>query len=335
MASLRLPSTLKAAQLKHTAFLLGLPSAGTKSELENLILRHVETPTPLSKPTTIVSVDMGIKNLSICTLETMEPIASKTRTGSEKSKLRIADWKKLDVLSKLSSQSTTPTELDSVSASAKSSLSPTAFTPSILSRAAVQITNSLLTYKPDHILIERQRFRSGGAAAVQEWTLRVNMLESMLWACLESLRASGNGVSPNVHEVSPARVAKFWCLGPEGGGTLLEEGILEQDWKVAEKGSRAGRERKIEKKDKIAVVRSWLSGAAKGPGDSTVSLNLSDEATRVAESFLAETNGRKKRSESSLGKLDDLADCLLQGAAWIRWEENRQRVLRILQSQAT
>ena len=104
-------------------------------------------------------------------------------------KLKVLEWKKLDVLA---SMAFTPSTIQPQSGGPERKVvDPTAFAPSTLSKTALTLTEDILqAYKPDHILVERQRFRSGGAAAVQEWTLRVNMLESMIWACLTTLRAS-------------------------------------------------------------------------------------------------------------------------------------------------
>ena len=350
MPSPKLPSGLKAAQLKHVAFLVGLPTAGTKAELNGIILRRLRDPPLLSRPTRIVSIDMGIKNLGICALEA-PGVMSSTHTGHDKSSLKVVAWKKLDVLNSLTSTGTTTSirdeesDLTKVLKSARKrpapALSPSIFTPSSLSKIALSIAQDLLrTYNPTHILIERQRFRSGGAAAVQEWTLRVNMLESMIWACLESLRV-GKESFPAVHEVSPVRVAKFWCLGPSTIGTTPPLDLFAVDRKdtktlaLANEVSR--KTSKIEKKDKIAVVKSWLDEDKSENGDSTVALELSNEAMVVADSFLSDGKGGRsgKTSTPSSGKLDDLADCLLQGAAWVRWEENHQRIFQILKGEYT
>ena len=235
MAVLRRLSGLKAAQLKHAAFLTGLPMAGTKSELENVLRHRVGQPVLFSETPRIVSVDMGIKNLGICVLEAPHLLDSSSSTrapklkGNEKSPLKILAWKKIDVLSQLVSQNeaaaTTQEDPDPAkpikgrqlrTAMAQPTIAASTFNPSNLCRTALTIARELLyTYKPSHILIERQRFRSGGAAAVQEWTLRVNMLESMIWACLETMRheyEQSRTVAklehfPAVHEVNPARVA--------------------------------------------------------------------------------------------------------------------------------
>ena len=317
MAPLKLPAGLKAAQLKHAAFLIGVPTAGTKSELETLISKHLKTPSVLSKPKRVISIDMGIKNLGICALETPSLPTLRNLDDNGKSRLKVIDWKKLDLLASMPiAHNTDRVECEGAEQKVLSSAS---FTPSALSKTALLLSEDILqSYSPDHILIERQRFRSGGAAAVQEWTLRVNMLESMIWACLTTLSASNKaGTSFSIHEVSPARVAKFWCLGAD---TNVPHDIFngkDTSGGVALSGKGVA---KISKHDKIAVVKSWLDAD---------NFQLSDPATETARSFLSATKaGRKPKHVDA--KVDDLADCFLQGAAWVRWEENRQRILQLL-----
>ena len=203
-------------------------------------------------------------------------------------------------------------------------LDKTAFAPSALSRTAYTLTSDLLKYEPDMILIERQRFRSGGAAAIQEWTVRVNMLESMLWACLETLRSQSGSRSdpfPKVLDISPARVANFWLAGSDvplrPPVDLFETGVRPIN---IDKASQHGR-KKVDKKDKVALARSWLS-----QDSDEVLVDLEGEAAETAKSFSMKRGLSQSTANLTGGKLDDLADCLLQAVAWVRWEENRLEI---------
>lgn len=357
MPACRSLSGLKASQLKHAALLVGLPTTGTKSELAKLIQRRIDEPVSFRKARKIVSVDMGIKNLGICVLEASHLAThAKSNHGvkpqnGNKPLLKVLDWKKVDVLSLLSSSqrgvqnsaAAEPHSADRVSGEswqkgkAQQSISAETFRPSNLSKAAITIAQDLVhNYNPTHILIERQRFRSGGASAVQEWTLRVNMLESMLWACLETMRQVSDQERSNealkqfpvVHEVNPARVAKFWCMTPTTTGTTVPKDLFAENWieEIVPNRTASRVTKKIEKKDKIAVVRSWLSESSSSElKGSSVALEFSNETSVVADTFL--TDAKKGRPA---GKLDDLADCLLQGVAWVRWEENLRKIRDML-----
>lgn len=206
-----------------------------------------------------------------------------------------------------------------------SAVATEAFAPSSLSKTAYGVTTELLDLKPSTILIERQRFRSGGASTILEWTIRVNMLESMLWACLGTLRASNSDIaSLDVQAVDPARVAHFWTEGLAGiplwpskdifvPGSELGATITEA---VAKKG-------KVDKKAKVAIVKSWVAGESE-----TVALTFEGQAAEISEAFKQARGGRLLAG----GKLDDLADCLLQAVAWARWNENRKALHEIWQS---
>lgn len=152
---------------------------------------------------------------------------------------------------------------------------------------------------------------------MQEWTLRVNMFEAMIYAVLQTYAARGLWAGA-VHPVAPRKVVKFWL----GDGLVGEDRLG-----GVSKSTRT-------KTAKVKLVASWLEQGTR--------VRLKGAAASMGRSFLKGRRGGKKmdRKEATTadqngdgaigvetGKLDDLADCLLQGMAWVRWEENRRAIL--------
>ncbi|EMC97446.1 hypothetical protein BAUCODRAFT_130590 [Baudoinia panamericana UAMH 10762] len=405
--------SLRSSQLKYAAFLVGQATTGTKNDLTDRLYTHLlqdyRLPSDRAPPGTfkaqrIISVDMGIRNLAYCVLDQPQ------RHLKHNSMPTVTEWKRLDLLSTSPTPagpkteptiSKPPTNSKAPAAKrAKTPLPEDAFTPSSLSRLALTTSLTLLSHHPTTILIERQRFRSASGAAIQEWTVRVNMLEAMLWACLRTLQtelppssSSSNSSTTTdsipapprreILSVSPARVASFWpsshnrvSLKPTP--SIFEPGRRTSEEKAGTEVVRAGRQ-KVSKTDKIAVVRRWLSlssatdsnpdpesgSTAATPSSAEegddVSLSFSGQAAQIARLFQTDADGprrgRRRRRDvdegederngeaggevvdgngngngNDRGKLDDLADCLLQAATWVRWEENRQEMAERLVS---
>ena len=336
---------LKAWKLKRTAFLMGLPSTGTKHELSTIVHEKLSAPLPFNGGR-IVSVDMGIRNLALCVLD-VPPLNIEQRPISRPA---VLHWLKKDLLASTAStnddrgkenpHSSAEVTKDQTReyAITPENLPKNAFTPSELAKTAYAMTMQLLSYDPDIILIERQRFRSGGSAAILEWTVRVNMLESMLWACLQTMRESKIIQESNellaVHEVSPQRVANFWTTGPEislrPADNLFTHSLDEQEASLSPSPDPKAK-KAVRKAEKIAIARSWLDGSDLVDAP----LTFRGEAAKTAAAF--EMRRRKgirvatdHAAEEPIGKLDDLADCLLQAVAWVRWEENRRDIGRLL-----
>lgn len=339
----------KASQLKAIAHLTGLNCTGTKPLVTSRLLQHLphsflSGPDPQSpmqtqtQPTTIVSIDMGIRNLAYCRL-TLPPASARSSAPL------LTDWTRVAI-----SRQSAAMELTAEKES---------FDPATYSKHAYALIAALLfPATPSHILIERQRFRSMGGSAVQEWTLRVNMFEAMLYAVLATLAARGIWKGA-VHAVSPAKVAGFWVGereedGPgetrKGGKRRNKEiSALDDHNEVDTPPNRLKIPTKSQKtkSQKIELVSHWLSQTPK-----IIQLQPKSLAADTAHAYLSKMEGgrsggeRKRRptttapsppitSESTaktsspppLGKLDDLADCLLQGMAWIQWERNRARIV--------
>ncbi|KAF7858481.1 hypothetical protein EAF04_009081 [Stromatinia cepivora] len=348
--AITIPSTLKAAALKQIAFKCGISISGTKplltqriqDELPNITFPGSGPSSANSKPLRILSIDMGIRNFSYCLLEIPLPPKSPKKRKTNHPIPILQSWQKLSLLPK-SPPNANPATKEKIR---------NEFTPAILSTAAYKLLrHTLLPLSPTHILIERQRFRSMGSKHILEWTIRVNMLESMLWATLKTL-SEEKVWGGEVIEIAPRKVGSFWV--EESG--LLDEEEGEEFKKV--RNTKVVNARN--KGAKIDLVRRWLEGGEKRKAQkhNEVVLIGSQQVKEVKERYtekwdrkVGRAKGYKVKSKSSstakasdaaknkeekemikekeeeMGKLDDLADCLLQGMAWLKWQENRKMAL--------
>ena len=337
---------LKNGQLKHLAFLTGLPSNAKKAGIEAILADGIRNARLPDQGARILSIDMGIRNLAYCVVDVPGFSNLKNGTGRDfdaPSSLNIKAWKRADVLRPDNDDcvlANSESELESPTAAIEvgkqvrkakaAALDKDAFGPAAMSKVAYNIAVDLLDHQPTTILIERQRFRSQGASTILEWTLRVNVFEAMLHACFETLSrvdSDKHRARSAVHEVSPQRVAQFWTtqLWTSGVRTRWQpdNGIHDNSGASQLEGADKVPGKAI-KTRKMAVLRNWIAGK----GD--ISLDFSVESDSVAKRF-AKLNERKtangvEAAGYGTGKLDDLADCMLQAAAWVRWEENRQKI---------
>lgn len=272
---------LKQPQLKVLSVLLGTSATGTKSFLaESLVAtaNRIETRPPF----TVLSVDMGVRNLSLCHFEVPENLREAQVTG----------WSRLDIEKEFRPK----TWPESVSS----------FDPDRLA----QITHDLVQERfythdtkklPDVILIERQRFRSGSSTAILEWTVRVNMLENMLHAVLYA-SSRQNNLDSNIMSVNAKRILSYW-----------KEEVNMSKIKVPE----ANDSLRTYKKTKDLKTKIATSVIQSSP-----SSMFSSAAILTRDQVL-----------SAKGKNDDLADSLLQGLAWLQWQNNRKTLKDLLAGQ--
>lgn len=365
-------TALKVVQLQRIARATGIQSSGTKSVLaariEGALSQQLTSPLQEkhSNDWSVLSIDMGIQNLAFAHLRV--PRASLTQMVAQ-APLRpvLTAWHRLKVseigdidLQSLGAKTdcgdlaerASESEAGSIPSSRTVKTKPgaglkEAFSPDLYAEMAYTLITSLLSaYKPTHILIERQRFRSGGGSAVQEWTIRVGVLEGMLHAVLHTLRYTPGSelAGIEVQGIEPKRVVRYW-------EDLDSDTILE-----SEDGTKKGRVSAREvKKAKIDLVGRWLGAfleknispdlGTRSDGDMGLGaavdgkIRLATDRPAVhglADAYLQKWRGegtRKKRNSvagsiSEIGKLDDLADCLLQGVTWVEWQVMRERLAR-------
>lgn len=308
----------------------------------------VDSNADANKPLSILSIDMGIQNLAFAHLRIPR---TGTDPDSPASLPILTAWYRLNVsdLSILNMDD------------AKSSKSkwqpmwrrkpkpepedPDAFAPDRQAVIAYDLISALVnTYRPTHVLIERQRFRTGGGVAVPEWTLRVGVFEGMIHAVVHALSME-RGKWMDVENIDPKRVLRYWL------------GLAGKDSKIVPNSNEV-------KKAKIDIIGKWISaardGRSKSPSESVSATGelvpgtfesekvlLAGRSESIAlqeivDAYIRKWKGSRAYKDASpssgslpkkdevvdIGKLDDLADCLLQGLAWVDWQAMKERIVR-------
>jgi cruciform cutting endonuclease 1 len=376
MAKKTRPVTAKAVQALLVR--IGSASSGTKNILHERFKRDISQPRlherrpdgdarkkeTRGKKLRIVSIDMGIKNLAYCDASVDYSDGNLTNP-----KMDIIRWNKLnlvDAMRDLRWDRPSPSLINDGSANTDEEMDP--YSLSVLSRTAYRfVRDTILSVEPDIILIERQRWRSASSTAIQQWTVRVNTVEAMLWATLETiLRESQTRLSSQkgvngardyeVFAVDPKRVGQYWleqhakAVHGKSVSTLgVEDLVEEEEGKSNKKLPRS----KAEKKAKIALLRSWLSAEPASTAHSTpvsaplISFGFGPDALMAWEALCSPkpAKPRKKKAkagesevkaseddvkEKDMTKLDDITDCCLQVAAWVAWESNRIQLENVL-----
>lgn len=136
------------------------------------------------------------------------------------------------------------------------------------------------------------------------------MFEAMLYAVLHTWAAEGKW-GGEVVPVLPSKVGRYWRLGDVGD----EDGMKKKAGKRGNEGAEGSKARKME------IVREMVRS---GSG-----FVLEGQAGEIGALVMGKAEGKKKKKADKgqgLGKFDDLADCLLQGLAWVKWEENKRLV---------
>ncbi|KAK9644554.1 hypothetical protein HCH54_006985 [Aspergillus fumigatus] len=345
-------NNLRASQLQRIAQATGIQSSGTKACLiarlkEELPHRNPEKQTSACASTSsgtntgamsILSIDMGIQNLAYAHL--LVPRDSHTATAGTVVKLNA--WRRLAVSDALLDLA--PDSLGKIQEGRASNASK------LTGKANVKRKE-----KEKHTFSPSEYARTAGfalAGAVQCRSGRCG------WVCLRGccmlfcMRWDRLGREPR-------RGCDRWCwvLSLGGWGAYWEDRLgVDVDAPKKKKKKASSREGK---KVKINIAGEWLragmGGVEAGSGSALGSpfrLSVADdsELRALVNAYLRRWAGKSNAGKSvsrarakaegqaaveedgavfeppDVRKMDDLADCLVQGVTWLEWQAMRQRV---------
>ncbi|ETI22918.1 hypothetical protein G647_04712 [Cladophialophora carrionii CBS 160.54] len=297
--------TLTTAKLHRLAIAIGAPCSGTKAVRIEGIRRAVTSVSSKdgsdASDLSLLSIDMGIRNLAFAHI-TASLQAANSAKYLQYTKPTLQAWRRLAVSESLDATTAVPISVRVDNAS-EVLASKESFEPVDYALHAYKLINYMLqTCQPNHVLIERQRFRSGGGPAVQEWTIRVGVFEGMLYASLRTI-IEERKLHLSVEPMQPSRVNRYWlegCMRPSTRKLVGQE----------------------VKRAKIQLAGNILREA-------DANICVGKEMQPIVADFVSGCNKdftSKPAANAGKMKLDDLADSLLQGLSWIKWQNSRRRI---------
>ncbi|EMR09886.1 hypothetical protein PNEG_01649 [Pneumocystis murina B123] len=287
-------------QLRIIAIKCGILNKGNKLELAQRILQEISKTRLINNnftPHRILSIDVGIRNLAFSSIIAPSIIIEDFNLIHHKPFV-VDGWDKLSIESK---------KIDN-------KIIKKAYNPSKFSFLAYQLAKSLLKkFKPQTILIERQRCRTRGKNVVQEWIIKINIFENMLHSIFRCFKEEmiWNDQEADILSIDPAKISSFWF---EKNNILMKNFPINHNLPMPidskdKKPSYLSKTSTLRsKKEKIEIINSWLKAG---------SIFDFRNTQITAKDFIS-----KKKEKDKL-KIDDLADSLLQGISWIIWEQNK------------
>ncbi|KAH7040694.1 mitochondrial resolvase Ydc2 [Microdochium trichocladiopsis] len=341
-------SQLIAPQLRQVLAACGLPHTGRRQELLDRLADTRASWRADTQAPRVLSIDLGLRNFGFALMSPVDAGTSQIPPRKAQQPafhrqpvpIHLHAWERLELVA--------------------SDADTACFAPDRMAAMTWDLLqNRLLPMEPTHIVMERQRSRTLSGPKVQEWTLRVNVLEAMLHAMLKVLITAGKWQGA-IMSVPPGRATQFWL------GSVEEDSEALAEWKHHKDEKEAGKkERYYKKMERLArqtkgraaaagmsredfpaftpepdsktdikakrmyLVKEWLKRPAIIQPETPAVRKVQDAFITTSQLLQPGRAGRARvkktvdKQQDDFTKLDDLADCLCQGMAWLVWQHNR------------
>ncbi|KAG0363418.1 hypothetical protein BG005_000052 [Podila minutissima] len=310
---------------------IGLFSSDTVAQLKHSIL-----------PRSIVSIDVGIRNLAWVELSSRGEILRWSvddllgADGTSEADGSADLGKAQDLHDEAPSKTTNTSAHETTNTKKKAKWTKKTplplYDPRSVALRLDQIMQTIVDSKRiGGVIVERQRFRTGGMHSVLDATFKCGVVEGMIHTWLALWEKEHVPGSPDkkhkdviIESISPRAVGAWWSIGSvtrssDGGSSSEESTGSLSELDTSDAGDMSKRPKKTpkyatKKKQSRMIVDGWMH-KLEAQEDKTATRD-NNHPLRVSCSSIIRERYRLEK------KRDDLSDCLLQAVAWYEWREH-------------